>query len=231
MNSYLRFNNQLSSKISYLILLLLLISTSSCLRTRSDLAEQDQKKEMKNQLTTLQQFAARDEVRYQDFESQLRSMNGKIEALEFKINELIEKGDKKSNDDSIVKNQRDLQLKTYEDAIRSLQTQLNLQIQEIENLKALALAKSQITTNSPTKGNFTSAEEAYKKKDWKSAILGYQKYREANPKGRRYAHATLRIGISFVELGLKADAKPFFEEVVEKFPKSAEAKEAKNRLK
>ena len=52
-----------------------------------------------------------------------------------------------------------------------------------------------------------------------------------NPKGKRYADATYKIGMSFQELKLKDDAKAFYQEVIQKFPKSSEAKKAEVRLK
>ena len=51
------------------------------------------------------------------------------------------------------------------------------------------------------------------------------------PNGKKYALATLKIGIAFQELGLKEDAKTFFDDVIAKNPNSPLAKQAKERLK
>jgi len=69
------------------------------------------------------------------------------------------------------------------------------------------------------------------KKHWKEAIVAYEKYRSTNPTGKRYAEATYKIGASFHELGMKSEAKAFYAEVVEKFPKGEWAKKSNGRLK
>ena len=60
--------------------------------------------------------------------------------------------------------------------------------------------------------------------------MAYQKFRDQNPKNKKFAKATLKIGLAFNELGLKDEAKTFLEEVVAKFPQSEEAKQAKSKL-
>ena len=48
---------------------------------------------------------------------------------------------------------------------------------------------------------------------------------------KRLPLALYNIGLSFDALGMKSDAQGFYAEVVEKFPRSAEAKKAKAKLK
>ena len=55
-------------------------------------------------------------------------------------------------------------------------------------------------------------------------------FRKENPQSLQFPIATLRIGLSFIELGLTKEAQVFFKEVVERFPKSKEAKTAKKLL-
>jgi TolA-binding protein len=76
-----------------------------------------------------------------------------------------------------------------------------------------------------------AAAEMFSGKKWKDAAAAFQKYREAFPKGKAYSDATYKIGVCFQELGLKDEAKSFYDEVVAKFPKSKEAKKARIRLK
>ena len=68
-------------------------------------------------------------------------------------------------------------------------------------------------------------------KKFKDAILAYQKYRDGNPKGRHYGEATFKMGVCFQEMGLKDEAKVFYEEVISKFPGSKDAKKAAVRAK
>ncbi len=41
------------------------------------------------------------------------------------------------------------------------------------------------------------AEVHFKNKEWKKAILSYQKYSEDSPKGKMVAEAKYKIGVSF----------------------------------
>lgn len=206
-----------------------------CLRTRSDLMqESDQKREMKTQLSTLQQTAARDELRFQDYETQFRVMNGKIESLEHQLNEANTRHQETIKASDIERLKTEERLKLYEEALRSLEAR-SLQVsQELEQMRReREVASSSAASNLKTaeKGSYKIADEAFTKKEWKTAIVGFQKYREGNPKGKNYASATLKIGVCFKELGMNSDAKPFFEEVIEKFPKVKEALQAKSHLK
>ncbi len=74
---------------------------------------------------------------------------------------------------------------------------------------------------------FEQAEKFFKKKNWKSAIITYEKYREKNKKGAFYRQSTFQIGRCFQKLQMYKEAKVFFREVAESFPGSVEAKEAK----
>ena len=76
-----------------------------------------------------------------------------------------------------------------------------------------------------------AADKHFSEKKWEQAILSYEEYRKKHPKGDDYARATYRIGLSFQEMGLRGDAKAFYKEVVDKFPKSKEAGLAKTKLK
>ncbi|MDE0119147.1 MAG: tetratricopeptide repeat protein [Bdellovibrionales bacterium] len=77
---------------------------------------------------------------------------------------------------------------------------------------------------------FEKAEKFFKEENWKAAIINYEKYREKNKKGSHYKKSTFQIGVCFEKLGMPKEAKVFFREVVESFPNSVEAKEAKKRL-
>ena len=89
--------------------------------------------------------------------------------------------------------------------------------------------------NAPSSDNpktqFQAAEAAFEKKAWKEAILDYEKYRKAFPKGKEFPAATYKIGVSFQELGMADEARAFYEEVIAKFPKGKDAKSAQARLK
>lgn len=110
-------------------------------------------------------------------------------------------------------------LTIYEQSIAALE-------EEISHLKALKAKKPK-----KVKGIFERAESHMKSKDWKKAILEFENYRKKYPRGRRVSMATYFIGVSFQELGLKEEAKAFFQETIDKYPKTSAFNKAKYRLK
>lgn len=110
-------------------------------------------------------------------------------------------------------------LRIYEQSIAALE-------EEISHLKALKAKKPK-----KTKGIFERAQAHMKSKDWKKAILEFENYRKKYPRGRRVSMATYNIGVSFQELGLKEEAKAFFQETLDKYPKTSAFNKAKYRLK
>lgn len=70
----------------------------------------------------------------------------------------------------------------------------------------------------------------YQSKDYKKAILDFSKFPEKFSKSKRMPEVLFRIGSSFEEMGMKDDSKTFYQELVEKFPKSPEAKKAKGKI-
>lgn len=77
---------------------------------------------------------------------------------------------------------------------------------------------------------FLRAESYYDLKQYKKAIIDYSKFPEKFTKSKYMPHALLRIGQSFEALGMTEDAKGFYQELVEKFPKSKEAKQIHLKL-
>ena len=225
-------------------LMVLFISTSvmgltACetLMTRTDVREVEQKRQMQDQVVNLQRTHADTNNRFSDIESDLRSMTGRLEVVENKLQrsdrdrENLKALAENSSADSSKK------LVLIQEEMLRLQEQVSVLTTELNAMKAAlaANAESMAAANAEKaaakKDLFEQAEESFDKKEWRKAILNYQKYRDANGKSKRFPEATYKIGVSFQELGMKDEAKTFFDEVVSKFPKSSEAKKAKTRLK
>lgn len=79
--------------------------------------------------------------------------------------------------------------------------------------------------------HFGLGEASYGQKAWKKAIVEYSKVQESFDKSPRIPASLLKIGLSFEQLGMAKEAKNFFSELVERYPKSAEAKKAQSKLK
>lgn len=189
---------------------------------------------------TQQQVIANQQAQVQSLEEQIRNLNGRIATLE---NSLGQVGAEKQDVEARMLNERsqmEARLKVYEEALSKMEQQYLSVSQKLEGLqmaKESAPAAAAAATATPKKTAsgkpdfFAQAEEDFKKKSFRQAIVNYQKYREANSKGSNYAEATYKMGVCFQELKMKDEATPFFNEVVEKYPKSKAAEKAKLRLK
>lgn len=71
----------------------------------------------------------------------------------------------------------------------------------------------------------------YDKKDYEKAVIALQEFADAYPNSKNVSSALLFQGDSLVALGKNDEAKLFFEDLVSRFPRSKEAKDAKKRLK
>lgn len=204
-----------------------IFALSGCLTTRSQLKEQSK---LQTEVATLQVNKAEVEARSQEFESQLRDYNGRIENLETSVAELkqlnVKNEEKRTVDAELLENK----FKLIQDALLKIEEELQNVNNEIAKLKSQKKTAA-VAAPAPTKGNYSQAEIDFSNKKWKQAAVGYQKYRDLNPNGRRYSDATYKIGVCFQEMGMKSEAKAFYEEVIEKYPKSREAGKATYRLK
>jgi tol-pal system protein YbgF len=78
---------------------------------------------------------------------------------------------------------------------------------------------------------FWIGETYYLEKWYEKAILEYQKVIEKYPKGNKVPASLLKQGFAFSSLGDKANTRLILTELVKKYPKSNEAKIAKQKLK
>lgn len=79
-------------------------------------------------------------------------------------------------------------------------------------------------------GAYETAQDHFTRKEWKKAILSYQKYVDENAKGKNVPDAKYKIGVCFQELGMKEEAMAFYEEVIANYGKSESGKKARIRL-
>jgi TolA-binding protein len=77
---------------------------------------------------------------------------------------------------------------------------------------------------------YLRGESYYQLKQYKKAIIDYSKFPEKFTKSKYMSRALLRIGQSFEALGMNEDAKGFYQELLDKFPKSKEAKQVHLKL-
>ncbi len=181
----------------------------------------------------------------EDTFEQLRNLSGRIDVVENQVSQLnaANAGEK----DTVAKTKKELDQKfvAYEEALRKLEAQVQALTEDMskmrEELAAAAAANAANTKDKKgdkdknKKGNNSAAyeegESLIGQKKWREAIIAFEEYRKANPKGKHYADATYKIGVCMQEVGMRAEAKLFYDEVIAKFPGSKEAKKAAYRLK
>jgi len=216
-------------------------SLIGCLKTRAQLRGEDADNTPQKQVILAQrgqkQVQPQAQPAYQDdmFE-QLRQLNGRIDVVENSVVQLNAAHAGEKDGVSKEKQAIDLKFVAYEDALKKLEAQVAALSEEVQKMK-LAMDEpkkpekpAKAESKNPSKA-FDDGEALFKDKKFKEAILAYQKYRDGNPKGKHYAEATHKMGVCFQEVGLKDEAKVFFEEVTSKFPGTPASKKAAARLK
>jgi len=203
-----------------------------CLKTRAELEAEKTGVVQERQTIAQQKVPAVKQAppapRGDELDEQLRDLNGRIETVENSVNQMRAAKQAEAETGSKDKQAFDKKFEAYEEALKKLEDQITALTEEVAKLKAPSPEPA-----APAKGKnaYDDGEEQFAKKKWKEAIVDFQKYRDKNPKGKQYADATYKIGVSFAELGMKDEARAFLEEVTQKFPKSKEAKKAEQKLK
>jgi len=93
------------------------------------------------------------------------------------------------------------------------------------------LIKMYPKSNNADNAQFWVGEIYYREKWYEKSILEYQKVIENYPRGNKVPASLLKQGLAFFNIGDKANARLILKELVKKFPKSNEAKIAKQKLK
>jgi TolA-binding protein len=222
------------SSLQLTLILSALLILSGCLVTRQEVREKTG-----SGPTPEQRERAESRARYSEVDEQLRELVGKVETLEKGLNNLtVERGSSNEQWDAEKKSLAERN-KIYEETLSRIESQLLLLSQKVEVLSANTNTNSNSAKTSAAtskdgagkKNSYQLAEDEFAKKNWKQAIVAFEKYRELNPKGRYYSDATFKIGMSFQELGMGSEAKVFYNEVIDKSPKSDLAKKATAQLK
>lgn len=224
------------------------MGATGCLKTRAELDAEQSGGEPQRQTNTQQQKAREDKpykekapataYKFEEYDEQMRALVGRVDGVENRI-ELVTTS---ATNDRVAVNKNtqiiDQRFATYEEAIKKLETQVTELSEEVNRLKAPAplpspqkLTQPEAASGGKLHTSYDEGEDHFGAHKWKEAILNYQKYRDSSPKGKFYADSTYKIGVCFQELGMKDEARSFYEEVAAKFPKSKEAKKAVLRMK
>ncbi len=247
----------LKTNFKILILFFCVCSLSACLRTRYDVGENEQsqvysKKNANNQQNNApesQLEQRQGSTRATDERDDLiRTLSGRVESLENQISSA-------NKEKSAANSQESQKIALLQEALAKMEAQIQRleaeQIQKKAALEAAAVAakaekveepppsrsgKKNSKERTPVKANeknantYEVAQGFFAGREWKKAILNYQKYADDFPRGKEVADAKYKIGLCFQELGMKEESMAFYEEVVANYAKTDAGKKAKIRL-
>ncbi|MEQ1722720.1 MAG: tetratricopeptide repeat protein [Pseudobdellovibrio sp.] len=229
-------------KIIQVSLLSLLLT--SCLKTRSEVSEQDQnavygKKNAENQteaqaanINISQDVNGQTAVAAPDEKDELiRNLNGRVETLENQLSVLIKEKETAGAQDSQKIVLLEEALSKMEAQIQRLETELPINKTTDKNIKNIEDTEEVTAAVSNKKlGPYETAQEFFSNKIWKKAILSFNEYTSKYPKGKNVDDAKFKIGVSFEELGMREEAMAYYEEVASNHSKSEAGKKSKARL-
>jgi len=220
---------------------------SSCLKTRSQLRADDD--DVKPQVAQIQEVQPQGHV-IDEIKTEITRLTGRLEDVE-------RKGQAQ---DAAVGRERTEEVRKLETRIMELEKAQASMLEAIQKMAAAvpppdttelfekgrneyggkqyeeAIESLSGYLKNP-KGKFAEdatlmrGESYFETKQFKKAIIDFSKFPEKWTRSKHLASALLRIGQSFDALGMKEDARGFYQELAEKFPKSPEAKKIRTKLK
>lgn len=229
-------------------LTVLTVMLSGCLKTRAQLREDgDDNTTQASAPTPVQNSQAGSRYAIDEIKSELTRLTGKIED--------VERNQKQNNNDG---NKEDI--KKLENRIAELeQAQANIleAVKKLQDQPVLIDTKelfdkgkdqfeagkfedavetfTQYLKNSKAKkteeATYLRGEAYYNLKQYKKAIVDLSKFPEKYTKSKRMPAALYKIALAFEAMNMKEDAKGFYQELYDKYPKSPEGKKAKSKLK
>lgn len=228
-----------------LLLISLAFLSSSCLKTRNQVRADDESSSERGAPAKIQDVKVNDSYVVDEMKVELTRLTGRIEDLERERRE--SQGDK-SKDETIKKLETRIQeleqtqttllenMKKAQDAAKADPKEAFERGEALFNEKKYEEAAKELSTyikaggKSIEEATFMRGESYYELKEYKKAIVDFSKFYEKYAKAKKASKAVLRIAQSFDALGMKEDATAFYQEVLDKYPKSKEAATAKKKL-
>jgi tol-pal system protein YbgF len=236
--------------ICALALVVMTLNSTSCLKTRGQIREDSDDREVSKPIPVQAATEVQPQGQYvlDEIKAEFTRLEGKVEDLE---REQKNASGKATSSEDLKR--LDARLTQLEQNVASIQESMK-KLQESSSLadpgELFKKAQSQFNDGDyeaaaetwglylkapkATKledATFMRGESYYKLKQYKKAIVEYSKFPEKYTRSKKMPEALYKIGQSFEALGMKEDAKGFYQELVEKFPKSPEAKRIRKKVK
>lgn len=177
--------------------------------------------QMRTELTRMTNYVEEQTIyqrrQTEELKQEILAVAARLEALEqrIKAKEEAEKEAEKAPPANFEIGQRMIDNKQYDEATEVFRE----------------IVRKNANANDVRKARYLLAESLFLGENYATAALEYSEYKRAYPKDSRMAEATFRQAQAFKSLGKKKEAKLFFQELVEKYPKSTLVPRAKNELK
>jgi tol-pal system protein YbgF len=223
-----------------------LVAFSGCLKTRAQLKDEPSGNSGGPMPAQVQEVQPKGEYVIDEIKNEITRLNGRIEDLERAQKQGSQSSDQMKKLETRVTELEQAQVAMLE-AMKKAESQPAAHVdqnalvdhakEQIEGGNFEQAIDSLSTYLKNPKGKraeeatFLRGEAYFNAKQYKKAIVDYSKFPEKFTKSKKMPQALYKIGLSFDALGMKEDAKGFYQEVLDKFPKSAEAQRAKARLK
>lgn len=140
--------------------------------------------------------------------------------------------DSLSKDIQEMEKKRDQQITKIQKNIEQVYAKLNKRLSKLEKTSG---SEETDSLGSPLVESpdalYLKAESYYQEGKYADAILEFQRFIDTYPQDKRAPTSYLKQGLSLIKIGRKDEAKFFLETLIDKFPKSEEAKIAREKLK
>lgn len=168
--------------------------------------------------------------------SELESSLSKAQAeVDLKLEDLAQKRDQASSADRAAVKKQERLLSNPKDALAEVERLLSRGgPAEARKLLRELVLRNEKDAGYPRwapKAQYLLGETYFAQGDYRQAAAEYNKVRKEHPRASVMPDALLKLGMCFERLGLKDDAKLFYETVTKSFAKSRAAKAAQTRLK
>jgi len=231
-----------------LFLMTLILTSSGCLRSRSELKSEEQEptpaKSKPIPVQTQPVAPVSNQYAVEEVKNELTNLSGRIEDLERSQHQV----GKLSRDDFNRLENRIAEVEKSQavmlEAMRGMQDRLpppdpsgllrdGKQFHQRRDYSSAIESLTRYLEN-PRAVNIEEAlylrgDAYFASKNYKKAIVDFSKFQENYTTSKFAPGALLKIGQSFEALGSRDDAKTFYQLLVEKYPKSAEAKQVKGK--
>lgn len=214
-----------------LIVLTLLVTLTGCLKTRSEIRGDSSLRTSNDGRYVSgqgdQKQRAQIDSRFFEIDRDFRQLYGKIEVIEKQVSDLsVKPANGTAEGETPVDNKKieaiEKRMSTLEEALLSIDKKMSALMSKDKT--------SKLQTQKP-KGPFGEGELLFSQGKYEEAIASYDKYRKRYPRGKKYAQATLKMGLCFQKLKMPQDAKAFYHEVIQRYPKTRVSIAAQKNLK